>query len=77
MAVGSRCTLVAQGKCVGVGTSLWQAGGASGCTARSRLRVKVEGGSGTCLAWLTSRVAQGRNWGGAVGLASLTSLGLR
>jgi hypothetical protein len=77
MAVGSRCTLVAQGKRVGVGTSLRQAGGASGRAARSRPRVKVEGGSGARLAWLTSRVAQGENWGGAAALASLTSLGLR
>jgi hypothetical protein len=72
-----RCTLVAQGKRVGVGTSLRQAGGASGRAARSRPRVKVEGGSGARLAWLTSRVAQGENWGGAAALASLTSLGLR
>ena len=77
MAVGSRCTLVAHGKRVGVRTSLRQAGGASGRAARSRPRVKVEGGSGARLAWLTSRVAQGENWGGAAALASLTSLGLR
>ena len=77
MAVGSRCTLVAQGKCVGIGTLLRQAGGTSGCAARSRPRVKVEGGSGARLAWLTSRMAQGENWRGAVALALLTLLGLR
>ncbi len=77
MVVSLRYTLVAQGKHIGVGTSLRQAGGASGCTARLRPRVKVEGGSGARLAWLTSWVAQGKNWGGAVALALLTLLGLR
>ncbi len=77
MAVGLRCTLVAQGKRVGIGTLLRQAGGTSGCAARSRPRVKVEGGSSARLAWLTSRVAQGKNGGGAAALALLTLLGLR
>ncbi len=76
MAVGLCCTLVSQGKRIGVGMSLRQAGGASGRAACSRPRVKVEGGSGACLAWLTSWVVQGKNWGGAAALALLTLLGL-
>ncbi len=43
MAVGLRYTLVAQGKRVGVGTSLTQAGGALGRAARLLPRVKMEG----------------------------------
>ncbi len=77
MAIGLRCTLVAQGKHVSVGMLLRQAGGTLGRAARSHPRVKVEGGSGACLAWLTSQVVQGKNWGGAAALASLMLLGLR
>jgi hypothetical protein len=64
-------------QCVGIGMLLRQAADASGCPAHSCPRVKVGGSSGTHFAWLASRVAQGKNWGGAAALALLVLLGLR
>ncbi len=57
---------------IGIGTLLRQAAGALGCPARSHPRVKMGGGSSAHLAWLMSRLAQGKNWGGAAALALLT-----